>query len=271
MAQNNELVYNETIVEQAKQVFGYCYKFCHFLDKDYDGNTFGFSDKILETLCIDVDEYEKSQPSSNQSSMDLMTGISSFNPTSQKESNLRLLPVELKLFVGSKKGLEISELKFKNDNTRTRFSGQPIDEHSVFIYTERVVNQVKHIISQYSLGKNSSVYKKWEIMTPKQYNDYIKFRTDFPYIPINDLSTISNEIKQLCDKNEIEQCIDIVDEWIDKAKDYERKYNVNECNAICSMLLEVIQDILNSMSKDENNDIEYLALRRDDINNMYVK
>ena len=64
MANKNNVpdrVYHESYVVESPIPQKYKQRFANILDKDYSGKRYGFTQRVLETACIDMDFIEKTE------------------------------------------------------------------------------------------------------------------------------------------------------------------------------------------------------------------
>ncbi len=238
----------------------YLHEFKDFLLKDYKNKRFNFAQRILDTICIDMDQIEIDLRNDQDRTMDLVIGISKYDNTTQSIHDKRLLPVELKLGCLSIDAISKTELMGKDQHTRNLLSGHPVDSFSIFIFTNKVAPQAKSEKARWEKEANASAIKNWLMMSPTDYNAYIGFREDFPYQPITNLTAISQMIHQLSQEKNYDGCIDYIEEKKYEAEIYKLKYNINECKAITSSLYEAITAILVQEIPTDYSDYLYLLL-----------
>ena len=241
----------------------YKHYFKDFLVKDYEENTFGFDQRILETVCIDMDEIEIDLSYDRDRTMDMLICIAKYNNTTLSHHNKRLLPVELKLGCLSVGDISKTKLMGKDTHTRSLLTEEALDPYSIFIFTNRVAPQAKSEKSRWEKESYSSSIKNWLMMSPTDYNTYIGFKADYPYQPITDISSIAETLNQLYQNKNYDGCIDYICQKMEEAEMYKNKYNLNECTAITSALHQTIKDI--SIKKLPTDYSEYLSMLLDDI------
>lgn len=270
MANKNNIpdrVYHESYVVDSPIPQKYKQKFANILDKDYSGKRFEFTQRVLDTACIDIDSIEKDNGGDNNNTMDMVIGIARFDDSRRVFNNNRFLPVELKL--GCKSFDEISKKELLDKDAHTRdilnSSSLSVDVHSVFLFTKSVAPSAKNIKSRWEGEKNGGKIKTWEIKSPDEYNSYIQFENDFPYKPLTDIENLKESINTLYSNGDINGLITFIDYWQRMAENYRyRKNNYNECSAIAEGLSESIKSVV---GKKQNTDIdEYLMILDEDIN-----
>jgi hypothetical protein len=269
MANKNNVpdrVYHESYVVESPIPQKYKQRFANILDKDYSGKRFGFTQRVLDTTCIDMDSIENDITGNNDNTMDMVIGIAKLDVSRRTFSDGRFLPVELKLGCKSFDEISKTDLLAKNQHTRVLLNGYSvsIDSHSVFLFTENVAPTAKSTKSRWDKMPNSSNIKYWEMMSPQEYNSYIQFEKDYPYTPITDINNLKEGIANMFSKGDIDGVIHIVEYYKSKAERYRLKYNLSECNAIAEALNDSINSLL-GVNKDSDVD-EYLLILDEEIN-----
>jgi len=169
---NSDVFYCESVIQNTRYS-NFVYELKHFLDKDYRGKTFGFSEETLKTKGIDMDMVEASSSGDNEKTMDFVIGIAGRNL-----NNKRLLLVELKLGCGSIKSFKKDSYLKKDEHTRTllRQTNFQIDDKSIFVFSEKVASVFKNHIARLGRGSDFRKMKHWVVLKPSEYNEYIKFQ-----------------------------------------------------------------------------------------------
>lgn len=259
-------VYHEEVVGIAPIDIKYKHRFSYFMGKDnYQGKNFGFSERILNTLCIDMDEIETDRGGSNKNTMDLTIGIAEYDETLQSFSFNRILPVELKLGCDTFNRIKKKDLLDKDKHTRDLLNSLSIltDKHSIFIFTKEVTPSAIYNKSRWDKESNSNDIKNWKMMSPSDYNEYIKFKEDYPYKAISDLIAISKTISDLFAQQDFDRCIDYIDKQKKEAEKYKIKYNLNECQKIAETLISSINNNLTNIIPPPYN--EFFVMLRDEV------
>lgn len=269
MANKNNVpdrVYHESYVVESPIPQKYKQRFANILDKDYSGKRFGFTQRVLDTTCIDMDSIENDITGNNDNTMDMVIGIAKLDVSGRIFSDDRFLPVELKLGCKSFDEISKTDLLRKDQHTRTLLNGYSvsIDSHSVFLFAENVAPAAKSKKSRWDKMSNSSNIKFWEMMSPQEYNSYIQFEKDYPYSPITDINGLKEAITNMFSKSGIDGVIHIVEYYKSKAEKYRIEYNLSECNAIA----EALSDSINSLLEKNNDAVvnEYLLMLDEEIN-----
>lgn len=263
MKTNQDRVYHNPILDNIVDSQQYRHDFVHFLDKDYKGNIYGFSKRILGTQCLDMDEKEAAISGDNDKTMDLVVGVARFDDTNRTYTQMRLLPVELKLGCSSFNGISKSQLLGKNQHTRDMLAHFQMDNHSVFIFKKEVVSQARSGKSRWEKEPNSNVIANWEMLSPEDYNEYIGFENDFPYRPITNLKEIRENIKNLVEQRDWDGCIDYIERERKIAEQYKIKYKLHECQAIAVELDNQIDVIMRK--KISTDYTEYFSMLKEEM------
>lgn len=263
-----DMVYCESIVNGLPIEDKYKQGFSNIVYKDSPGKRFGFTQRILDTRCIDMDMVEVDRGGNSDNTMDLVVGIAQYDNSRQSFSNNRFLPVELKLNCKSFAGITKKELLRKDRHTRDVLNGfsAVVDLHSAFIFTEEVAPSARNSKSRWKQETNSSNIKYWDMLSPQEYNTYIHFAEDYPYIPQTDINSIKNKIATLFSSNDIDGLIKFIDNNKKIAEGFKRKYNINECRAIANALSDSINLMI---SKNQDPDIvEYMLMLGEEVESL---
>ncbi len=259
---DTEYVYNRDVVVSAEMKEDFKHPFLYFLEKDYEGRTYEFSERILVTHCIDMDEVETAQPfPQNDNTMDLVVGVGRFNDTDRSFSNRRLFPVELKLNCESfySLGKNRKGLISKDIHTRDLLKEHKTDYHSIFLFVKEVAPEAKRYLSQWQ-RESRKLFGHWMVMDPEQYNEYIGFEEDFPYKPLTNLDNIGRTLESFINNDDYESMIDWIEDWKNKAEEFKRRYKLRETAHIYSTVADAIECVMDRISREK----EYIALQLDD-------
>ncbi len=266
---NPDRVYHESYVVDSPIPQKYKHDFASVINKDYPGKHYGFTQRILDTLCIDMDSIETDNKGDNNNTMDMVTGIAQFDDSRRVFSMDRFLPVELKLGCKSFDEIKKSDLLKKVNHTRDLLNSfsVSVDSHNVFLFTKDVAPSAKNIKSRWEKEPNGSTIKTWEMKSPEEYNTYIQFENDFPYKSLTDIDGLKDKINNLFSDGNIDGLIDFIENWKRIAGDYCYKYhNTNECGAIADALTESIHPLI---GKSQDADIaEYLMILEEEISSL---
>ena len=210
-----------------------------------------------------MDEKEAAISGDNDKTMDLVVGVARFDDTNRTYTQMRLLPVELKLGCSSFNGISKSQLLGKNQHTRDMLAHFQMDNHSVFIFKKEVVSQARSGKSRWEKEPNSNVIANWEMLSPEDYNEYIGFENDFPYRPITNLKEIRENIKNLVEQRDWDGCIDYIERERKIAEQYKIKYKLHECQAIAVELDNQIDVIMRK--KISTDYTEYFSMLKEEM------
>lgn len=184
-----------------------------------------------EVSALDLDEYEKSKKSNNDSTMDSAIGV-----CNQNSKNERLMLVELKIKVLSPSNMDMSNLRGKISHSKGILSGDKIDPHFLFVFkTDEAKNRAHSFFEENKVD--------WIPVTYKELDEAFVPVENLPYIPKTDLDAISSKFGTLISKNDIDSLIDYTTDLIDKANKYHYS-NSLECRAIMHRLFELWNDVL---------------------------
>lgn len=265
MAMNND-VYCADALKLCDLDSKYIFGFGTIVQKDSPDRSFGFDNRLLATECIDMDFVEKDHNRYNENkTMDLIMGLADFDDVKQEYRNMYLLPVELKLNCSSF-NLRLSDLRGKDEYTRY-FINENLSQQSVFIFINGVVEQAISYFNRWKLGTGSKYIQNWKIMNPSQFNDFIKFRTDFPYVPQTDFAAISKNIFDFIGRHDIDGCFKYIENdvfnvvWSFKYK----RFNRNEVNYLVNALKTTMDKVCEGLDEFEK---EYLFIAVDSILNL---
>lgn len=232
--------------------------FGEVLSDDYDSRTFSFEKRILEMECLDLDRYDHSENGIQDGSMDCAVSVSSFNLNSRKHSNHRVLLVEFKLDCTSKNTLGESELLKKELHSREILSSFNIsaDLISVFIFPKNLKSVYKSKVERWKRGSGGSSFKYWEITTPVDFNEFIKFEENYPYMPVNKAEKIIYELRSALD-NGTEPFLKVVEQWYSQASICADRYQLDEFRHIMRVLSENVPRLIERITeKDDREFIE---------------
>ena len=266
---NPDRVYNESYVIDSSISKKYKLDFASVINKDYPGKHFGFTQRILDTLCVDMDSIEADNKGDNNNTMDMVTGIAVFDDSRRVFNNNRFLPVELKL--GCKSFDEISKRELLDKDAHTRDilnrSSLSVDAHSVFLFTNNVAPSAKYMKSRWEKETNGSKIKTWEMKSPDEYNSCIQFENDFPYKPLTDIESLKGRINTLFSNGDVDGLIFFIEYWQRMAEKYRySNYNYNECSVIAEALSESIK-LLVGKGQDTDFD-DYLSMLGEDVESL---
>lgn len=229
------------------------------------GESFGLPSEVD---ALDVDTYETKQGGNNNKTIDAVIGIADYVANALKNS--RLLLVELRTnYTKSGKHSSISEMKKKENYTRSLLLGYRVDQRCFFIFSDEVAPRKHHEINQ--LSKTQSHLRQWQIVTPNGFMKKFHFVKDLPFVPKTPLEDIRQRCNNYYQSNELSKFIKILEYWYGVSKVYFDQYDLDECVRLSALLNSLIQmpnrDMLMGLSDDMQLDYEIL---RDDIFQMQI-
>lgn len=250
---------------------GKCIGYQNFIDtfgnvvhKDSPGQNFGFDARILAMKCIDMDRVEIAQGGSNDKTMDVVLGLADFDDVRQVFSRKYLLPVELKLNCVAF-NLQSKDLSGKDTHTRSYNLGIGFCATSVFLFTKNVVSHAQNSIHRWKLGSNSKRTKEWKVMTPQVFNSFIKFKTDFPYIPQTDMGIVEQQITTFLASQDIDGCAAYIQDTFRKRMEaYSKVHNTFEIKYVAEKLKDIMRTAIDG-STLRDFEKEYLNLAAETI------
>lgn len=248
-------VYDPSALGKCVGYYDFTDTFDNVVHKDSPGQNFGFDARVLAMQCIDMDEVEKAQSGSNDRTMDLVLGVSDFDDVKQVHTKKYLLPVELKLNCVAF-NLGTTELLGKDNHTRSYNLGLGFSTTSVFLFTEDVIGRATNAFGRWRRGTNAKRIKEWEVMTPQQFNSFVKFAGDFPYVPQTDMNIVEQKIYNFIVSKNVDGCADYIQgDLKKKIEAYFHVYNMPEINYVVGKLKDVMRTVvggssLNGFEKD---------------------
>lgn len=217
--------------------------------RDY-GRDYGFSDKVK---ALDLDSYETAQTGSNDKSMDAAIGIADHKDNRTVHS--RLLLVELRLYYGCQgQNAKTSDMKMKDSHSRDILRGRELDTRSFFIFDEKVAAPRRNSLAR-EMQVDSSL-RKWEILTPSQFQELFKFEEELPYVPITKTELVRSEADAMIAESDFDSVLKLIQYWITQEQMYLVQYKLNECYVILQMLGEILETIRPFVDQFETLDTE---------------
>jgi hypothetical protein len=254
-------VYCQGYLDSLLKYDQYKYTFGEIVDKDSPHQTFGFSRDILNMKCIDIDAIESNMSEQNDQTMDCACSIAKFDVVSRRYTSKKLLLVELKLNCISSRNLTKSVYVGKIDHSRDLLVGEKLHRSNIFLVTDKVKNSAKHDVYRISKDSNGSKLKNVVVMSPTEFNSFIGFEHNFPYIPINNPNDIIQSIKNA--SKDIDKLVGVIEYWKKEVCCYKSLYNHNEVENIRKNLKIGVHRIINAMPSGY--DKEYITLCFEDI------
>lgn len=196
-----------------------------------------------EVSALDLDEYEKSKKSNNDSTMDSAIGV-----CNQNSKNERLMLVELKIDVSEPENMEMSALRGKISHSKEILSSDKIDSDILFVFkTDIIKNKANRLFK--------AKKEDWIPVTYKELDEAFVPVEKCPYIPKTNLDAISSKFGTLISENDVNSLLEFTENCITKA------YNSNslECRAIMHRLFELWNGVL-VKCKDSKDLCEYAQM-----------
>lgn len=238
--------------------------FAKVLERDYEHETFGFSQRILTLDAIAIDDWEMQLTNMRDCTMDTCIGIAThdkschFPGNSFNYSSHRLLFIEFKLDCVSPTRVKSSDLKRKVSHTRSIFAGNPLDRADIFIFPKHLASPYKNTFNRLRLEANKKDYINWEALSPEEFNNYIAFEEDIPYQPINSRENIEQSLSMALKSGDINELDKILSFWRSEITRFNNLYMVQEKHHIMSVVQEILaKSIPSSMDEDDK---EYLRM-----------
>lgn len=256
-------VYCAEAIASCKSQTSHCFSFGEIVGKDSPGKSFGFDSRILNMKCLDLDMIEADARGANDKTMDLAVGVSEYDNCLCEYSSYSLLPIELKLNC-VKFNLKEQDLRAKDKHSRDVLKEEiKCSETSVFLFPENLVRQARSFLGRWRRGTGSSRLNKWEFLSARDLNVYIRFSEDYPYCPKTDFDTIDYKIDDLVSKGQIGVCADFINTYVKElAEYYWNRRNVNELSFIIGRLAAKMESIYLQSFADQV-EMDYLKLCTD--------
>jgi hypothetical protein len=103
----------------------------------------------------------------------------------------------------------------------------------------------KYQLNRYKQGTSKKQLSNIILSTPSDFNCYIGFELNFPYIPINDPNVIINSLKY--HSNDFDELYEEFETWKNKADIYKYQGNSNESDNILDALKCGVRDIADAI------------------------
>lgn len=223
------VVYNNAIVEKHSAYSKARSTLQSVSEKDY-GNTYQFDPEIK---CIDGDKFIGDK----LKSVDAIIGISDYK--SNRCENPHLLLVELRMDYESGKTLSKSALEQKVFHSKNFLGAElPINNYSVFVFNDQVINQAKRRFSDWSKEGGGIRYCKAYSVT--EFNNGILSVDKMPYTYIYEPADVEHSLMIHIEADEWELFINkIFDYWVKIVEDLQFHNNLTEAQSICNVLRKV--------------------------------
>lgn len=257
---NRALVFHEGVVSSDSRLAKYIRPFSKIIEKDTPGSTFGFNDKMLNALALDIDDMETDLAfGEKQETMDIAFGVADYDSTSGKLSNHRILLTELKLDCKSFRSIshDCRNLLAKESHSRELLIESVIDPNNIILFKDEVAPLAIRGFRQWILEGKSKALSKWRPMGPTDFSHYIGFTKDFPYKPITNLEGLEFHFLNLIRNDAEEIIIDELYRLRGLAERYLQRYMLLEVTHIAENVILAIRTILEDIT-EEKEMIEYL-------------
>lgn len=230
--------------------------FADVLRRDYKNETYGFSRRILSMMAISIDAWELLGTQRPDMTMDTCVGIATHDRSKQygtifNSSSHRLLLVEFKLKCKSSTSVRLPDLRKKVRHTRSLFTNHPVDEANIFIFPDGLVSSYRSVLNRFRTGAGKTDYAYWEIMSPKDFNDYIAFEENLPFVPVNKQEDIISDITLAYQNHGVAGLDKSLNRWKTLIMQYKSKYRLQEVDHITMTIKEILQTILHDMSQED--------------------
>ena len=203
--------------------------------KDYDKDNF-FDERIE---CLDIDSYETSRCAGHSGMAEQPTADAAIGVRNHlgngRFSNPKMMIVELRMDYETEKNLSGSNMSDKIKHTRELLGMDTIMHGTCyFVFRDNVIQAVKNKFKD--LKNEYKALKKSEAVSTSEFDMLVKSRESYPYRCENDLDRIKTQLDKLLEKDDISGFINTVTYWIDRAREYEYRYNHDEYQGIISVV-----------------------------------
>lgn len=253
-----EWIYNNKIV-QEHSLFRFCGSTLNGVsDKDYHGK-YKFNPDIE---CLDIDNYEKNVLKKQQSfhTGDAVIGISTYE--NNRDKDLRLMVVELRMGYVSISNLSKKDMEAKVTYTKSLLGGEKsISRESIFIFNNGFIAQAKSWFNRNS--RTGGELRNCIPVSASEFSVKVKSKSDFPYKPIHKKEDIKMNMLQSEVKADWTSVFRYVGYWCDKAEDYRYK-NPSEFGHITTVLKEYWTDFKsNNYTLNDDEKLTLLIIEED--------
>ena len=119
-----------------------------------------------------------------------------------------------------------------------------------FVFRDNVIQAVKNKFKD--LKREYNVLKKSDTVSTSEFELLVKSRESYPYQCENDLNKIKTQLLKSLEKDGTSGFIDTVTFWIDKARNYKYRYNLDEYREI----VDVVRSVWMSFREEQGTQLQ---------------
>lgn len=235
------LVYCNQIIDNLPGLRQFIVTLASLATRDYN-KSFGLSDQVS---ALNLDQYEHSASGIHDRTMDAAIGIADYINNRMVSPRLQL--IELRLGYINANNPSLTEMKRKVSHSegllRQIFKQTTIDNHPVFIFTEKVaplfLNRVKRE------AKTDASLKYWLVQSPAEFNQMIVFSSDV-YQPITPIDEITERFNAMVSNHEISKAMEQLGYWRECCHAFQLRYKLRESELLLDMLHDWLQTLDNA-------------------------
>lgn len=203
--------------------------------KDYKNDD--FFDKSIE--CIDVDSYETARCAGHTSMDEQPTADAAIGVRKHlgggRFSKPAMMIVELRMDYETGKNLSGSNMSDKIKHTKELLGMDTIMHGTCyFVFRNNVIQVVRSKFD--SLKKEYKGLKKSEAVSTYEFDQLVKSSECYPYQCKNDPEEINAQLLNSLEKDGVGGFVDTVIFWIDKARNYKYRHNLDEYQGIVDVV-----------------------------------
>ena len=219
--------------------------------KDYAKDN--FFDKRIE--CLDIDIYETTRCAGHtgmneQPTADAVIGVRN-HLGGGRFSKPAMMIVELRMDYETQKNLSGSNMSDKITHTKELLGLDTIMHKTCyFVFRDNVIQAVKNKFKD--LKREYNVLKKSDTVSTSEFELLVKSRESYPYQCENDLNKIKTQLLNSLEKDGTSGFIDTVTFWIDKARNYKYRYNLDEYREI----VDVVRSVWMSFREEQGTQLQ---------------
>ena len=226
--------------------------------KDYKNDD--FFDKSIE--CIDVDSYETARCAGHTSMDEQPTADAAIGVRKHlgggRFSKPAMMIVELRMDYETGKNLSGSNMSDKIKHTNELLGMDTIMHGTCyFVFRNNVIQVVRSKFD--SLKKEYKGLKKSEAVSTYEFDQLVKSSECYPYQYENDPKEIKAQLLNSLEKDGVCGFVDTVIFWIDKARNYKYRHNLDEYQGIVDVVRLVWASFRNGQGAQLQDDDELYA------------